>query len=150
MAITAPRPTAPRPARPRRAAPAPLDFAKPHVLRNEAEYAAAVAEINVLADADPAPGSEADDRFLFLALLIEAYEAEHDPVDENAGTPQSVVEFMLEQKGMTRAQLAPIMGGKSRVSEFLAGKRRLSIEQVLALREALGIPADLLLARAES
>ena len=53
---------------------------------------------------------------------------------------------MLEQKGMTRVQLAPIMGGKSRVSEFLSGKRRLSIEQIIALRETLGIPADLLIA----
>jgi antitoxin component HigA of HigAB toxin-antitoxin module len=38
------------------------------------------------------------------------------------------------------------MGGKARVSEFFAGKRRLSIEQVRALRDALGIPADLLVA----
>lgn len=65
--------------------------------------------------------------------------------DEAGGTPQSVVEFMLEQRGMTRAELAPLMGGRSRVSDFFAGKRRLSMEQVRALRDALGIPADLLI-----
>jgi HTH-type transcriptional regulator / antitoxin HigA len=48
---------------------------------------------------------------------------------------------------MTRTELAPLMGGKSRVSEFLAGKRRLSVEQIIALRDALGIPADLLISR---
>jgi HTH-type transcriptional regulator/antitoxin HigA len=52
---------------------------------------------------------------------------------------------MLEQKGMTRGDLAEIMGGKSRVSEFFAGKRELSVNQIKALREKLGIPADLLI-----
>jgi HTH-type transcriptional regulator/antitoxin HigA len=52
---------------------------------------------------------------------------------------------MLEQHGMTRADLVPILGSKSRVSEFFAGKRPLSVSQIKALRDALGIPADLLL-----
>jgi HTH-type transcriptional regulator/antitoxin HigA len=123
-----------------------LDFSRPHLLRNAREFRAAVAEVDQLADADPKRGTEAHDRLEFLSLLIEAYENEHNPIDETKGTPQSVVAFMLEQKGMTRADLTPLMGGKARVSEFFAGKRRLSIEQVRALRNALGIPADLLLA----
>lgn len=123
-----------------------LDFSKPHVLRNAKEFKAAVAELDRLADADPARGTEADDRLEFLAVLIEAYENEHNPVDEITGTPQSVVAFMLEQQGKTRTDLAPLMGGKGRVSEFFAGKRRLSIEQIRALRRELGIPADLLIA----
>jgi HTH-type transcriptional regulator/antitoxin HigA len=123
-----------------------LDFSKPHVLRNAREFRAAVAEVDQLADADPKRGTEAYDRLEFLSLLIEAYENDHKPIDERSGTPQSVVAFMLEQKGMTRTDLAPLMGGKARVSEFFAGKRRLSIEQVRALRDALGIPADLLVA----
>jgi antitoxin component HigA of HigAB toxin-antitoxin module len=53
---------------------------------------------------------------------------------------------MLEQRGKTRADLHELMGGKARVSEFFAGKRRLSVEQIRALRKALGIPADLLIA----
>ena len=123
-----------------------LDFAKPHVLRNAREYRAAVAEIDQLLDADPKRGTEAYDRLEFLSVLVEAYEDEHDPFDESGGTPQSVVAFMLEQRNMTRSELAPIMGGKARVSEFFAGKRRLSVEQIRALRETLGIPADLLIA----
>ena len=125
---------------------AALDFSKPHVLRNAKEFKAAVAELDRLADADPAPGSEAYDRLEFLAVLVEAYETDHNPIDERKGSPQSVVAFMLEQKGMTRTDLQPLMGGKARVSEFFAGKRRLSIEQIRALRDTLGIPADLLIA----
>jgi HTH-type transcriptional regulator/antitoxin HigA len=122
-----------------------LDFSKPHVLRNSKEFKAAVAELDQLADAEPAPRTEAYDRLEFLAVLIEAYENEHNPIDERRGTPQSVVAFMLEQKEMTRADLHALMGGKSRVSEFFSGKRRLSVEQIRALRDALGIPADLLI-----
>jgi transcriptional regulator with XRE-family HTH domain len=55
---------------------------------------------------------------------------------------------MLEQKGMTRADLADIMGGKSRVSEFFAAKRDLSINQIRALRDVLGIPQTCWSARA--
>ena len=65
------------------------------------------------------------------------------PIDQP--TPQAIVEFMLEQKGMSRADLADVMGGKSRVSEFFGGKRELSVNQVRALRETLGVPADLLI-----
>jgi HTH-type transcriptional regulator/antitoxin HigA len=122
-----------------------LDFSKPHVLRNGREYRAAVREIDELLDADPKRGSDAHERLEFLSVLVEAYENEHDPIDESEGTPQSVVTFMLEQKGMTRSDLNSLMGGKARVSEFFAGKRRLSVEQVRTLRKALGIPADLLI-----
>src|SRR5690348_7398273 len=110
-----------------------LDFRKPHVLRNVREYKAAVAEIDALLNQDPKRGSEALDRLEFLSILIEAYEDEHDPLDET-GTPQSVVSFMLEQRALTRADLAAWMGGRARVSEFFAGKRRLSIAQVKKLR----------------
>jgi HTH-type transcriptional regulator/antitoxin HigA len=125
-------------------ASAALDFSKPHVLRNAREFKAAVAEIDALLDRDPKPNTEAHDRLKFLSVLVEAYEDEHDPIDET-GTPQSVVAFMLEQTGMTKADLAPLMGGRARVSEFFAGKRRLSVAQIKKLRDTLGIPADLLI-----
>jgi HTH-type transcriptional regulator/antitoxin HigA len=79
-------------------------------------------------------------------VLVEAYEDEHDPISESEGTPQSVVAFMLEQKGLTRADLHELMGGKGRVSEFFAGKRSLSVAQIRSLHKELGIPADLLIA----
>ena len=104
-----------------------------------------MAELDQLADADPAVGTEAYDRLEFLAVLIESYENERNPIDERLGTPQSVVAFMLEQNAMTRADLHVLMGGKARVSEFFSGKRRLSVEQIRTLRDELGIPAGLLI-----
>jgi len=122
-----------------------LDFSTPHLLRNAREYKAAVTEIDRLLDVAPERGSTEYEHLEFLPVLVEAYEDEHDPFDETEGTPQSAVEFMLEQKGMTRADLHQPMGGKARVSEFFSGKRALSINQVRGLHRELGIPAELLL-----
>ena len=123
-----------------------LDFTKPHVLRNEVECDAAVSEIDDLLDADPEPGSEAYERLEFLSVLVQAYEDSRSPIDETMD-PREIVEFMLEQKGLSRSDLAKWLGGRSRVSEFFKGSRSLSIRQIAALTENLGIPADLLIAR---
>ena len=120
-----------------------LDFSKPHVLRNEAEYAAAVREIESLLDMDPRPGTEAFDRLEFLSVLVEHYEDERYPV--GPVSPQAAVDFMLEQRGLGRHDLHDAMGGRSRVSEFFSGKREVSKAQVEALHRLLGIPTDVLL-----
>jgi HTH-type transcriptional regulator / antitoxin HigA len=121
-----------------------LDFTKPHVLRNEAEYAAAVAEIDQLLDLDPPPHSEAYERLEFLSVLVHAYEEAHFPL-ERLTTPQDVVTFMLEQKGLSQMDLAQWLGGKSPMRAFLRGTRSLSLPQIERLRMHLGIPADLLI-----
>lgn len=128
-------------------ATAMLDFTTPHVLRNAREYRAAVREIDALLDAEVRRGTREWDRLKFLSVLVEAYEEEQDPIArfEAGGTPQSAVDFALGRRGMTRAELAPMLGGSSRVSEFFTGKRPLSIGQIRKLRDALGIPADLLI-----
>jgi len=120
-----------------------LDFSKPHLLRTEAEYKAAIAEIERLLDEDVVAGSEGYDRLEFLSVLVEHYEDEHYPM--GPVTPRQAVTFMLEQKGLRRSDLDDVMGGKARVSEFLGGKRDLSKSQVAGLRRLLGIPADILL-----
>lgn len=122
-----------------------IDLQVPHVLRSEEEYDAAVAEINRLLDIDPEPFSADSDRLELLSLLVESYEAEHNPIDDSDLTPQVIVDFMLSQRGMQRSDLAELMGGRSRVSDFFSGKRDLSKSQISALRNNLGIPADLLL-----
>lgn len=124
------------------AAPARLSFSRPHLLRNAREYRAAVAEIDVLLDAQG--DAEDRERLEFLSVLVQDYEDRTEALDESAGSPQEVVTFMLEQRGMKRSELARLMGGRARVSEFFSGRRRLSIEQVRSLRDALGILADLL------
>ncbi len=121
-----------------------LDFTKPHVLRNEAEYTAAVAEIERLLDIDPPPHSDAYERLEFLSVLVQAYEDTHVPL-EQLTTPQDVVAFMLEQKGLSHDDLAQWLGGESPMRAFLQGTRSLSLPQIERLREHLGIPADLLI-----
>jgi antitoxin component HigA of HigAB toxin-antitoxin module len=108
-------------------------------------YAIAVREADALLDLDPQPGTEPFERLEFLSVLIEEYEDERKTDDGWQSTPQAVVDFMLEQNGLTRADLNDVMGGKSRVSEFFAGKRELSRDQIRGLRSLLGIPADLLI-----
>jgi HTH-type transcriptional regulator/antitoxin HigA len=109
------------------------------------EYEQAIQQLDDLLDRDPQPGTDDHDRLESLSTLIEAYEAKHYPDEMFATTPQDIDDFMLGQKGMQRGDLAEIIGGKSRVSEFFAGKRELSRTQIRALRDLLGIPADLLL-----
>ena len=115
-----------------------------HPIRTEQEYDALLTEIDTLLDHGAPKGSPEYDRLDLLSVLVEAYEAEHYP--EPTATPQEIVTFMLDQKGMSRAELATIMGGRSRVSDFFAKKRRLSLAQIQKLRDLLGIPADLLIA----
>lgn len=117
---------------------------RPRVLRTAADYRAAVAAVDRLLDIDPPKGTAEYDRLELLSVLIAAYEDDHVPELE-APTPQEAVAFMLEQKGLTRSALATHLGGRSRVSEFFAGKRDLSVNQIRTLRDLLGIPADLLL-----
>ena len=121
-----------------------LDFRKPHLLRNEKEYRAAVREIDALLDADPAARTEAYDRLEFLSVLVAAYEDEHEPPMPDAA-PQDIVLFALEQQGKTRADLVPLFGSKSLLSDFLNRKRDLSLNQIRRLVSELRIPAELLL-----
>lgn len=118
---------------------------KPHTLRSDAEYDAAEKRIDELLDMDPDPGTPEHEELDMLSVLVQHYDAEHFPV--GPASPQEIVDQMLEQKGMTRADLAGPMGGRSRVSDFFNGKRGLSLRQIDTLREILGIPADLLIPR---
>ncbi len=120
-----------------------LDFSKPHVLKNDTEYEAAITAIERLLDEEVEPDSEGYDRLEFLSVLVEHYEEDQYPM--GSVTPQQAVTFMLEQKGLERSDLDEVMGGKSRVSDFLNGKRSLSRSQIEGLRRMLGIPADILL-----
>ncbi|HET7621365.1 MAG TPA: helix-turn-helix domain-containing protein, partial [Gemmatimonadaceae bacterium] len=120
-----------------------LDFSKPHVLRNAREYDAAVSEIDTLLDRGRL-SREDEDRLEFLTLLVESYDDAHYEMGEGS-TPRSVVDFLLEQNDMTRAELAPLMGGRSRVSDFFNGRRSLSLGQIQKLRERFGVSADALI-----
>jgi HTH-type transcriptional regulator/antitoxin HigA len=55
------------------------------------------------------------------------------------------IKFRMEQMGLTRSDLVPIIGTKSKVSEVLNRKRRLSLSMIRRLRARLDIPAEVLI-----
>lgn len=110
-------------------------------IKSEADHAAALAEIDDLMDAGAdTPGG---DRLDILATLVEAYEAEHFPIE--APDPVAAITFRMEQMGMTRKDLEPLIGSRARVSEVLSGRRRLSLAMIRRLNSALKIPAEVLI-----
>lgn len=114
-------------------------------LRTTREYQAAIEEVDQLLDEDPRRNTPEHDRLDLLSVLITAWEDRHLPMDTPAA-PRDVVAFMMDQRGVSRAQLATWLGGRSRVSEFFRGRRNLSLAQIRILRDRLAIPADLLIA----
>jgi HTH-type transcriptional regulator / antitoxin HigA len=109
-------------------------------IRTKADYRAALREVERLWEADP--GTLDGDRVDVLTTLIEAYEAKHFPVP--APDPIEAIEFMMEQKGLTRRDLEPAIGSRGRVSEVLTRKRPLTLPMVRALGKLLNIPLEVL------
>lgn len=114
-------------------------------IRSKEEYDHTIARLNLLLTSNHEEGSPADDLIDLLSLLVEDYDREHETWSHEKRSPQSLVKFMAEQKGLSQSDLAELMGGRSRLSEFFNQKRSLSRSQILSLRDALGIPADLLI-----
>lgn len=78
-----------------------------------------------------------------LGLLIDKYETEHFPI--NLPDPVEAIKFRMEQLNFTQNDLADVLGQKSRASEILNRKRKLSLEIIRKLREKLNIPTDVLI-----
>ncbi len=110
-------------------------------LRTHEDAANAIAEINRLWGA-PA-GTAARDRLEVLAILVEDFERKAYP-DDVAADPIEVILHRMDAMGLTRKDLEPMIGARSRVSDILNRKRSLSLEMIRKLSEGLRIPADLL------
>jgi len=109
-------------------------------IRNEADYDAALKEIAVYFEREPERGWSDADRFGVLAALIKAYEDEHWPIE--AAHPLAAIRHIMEMRGYTQADLAKILGSRSRASEVLNRKRHLTLEMAWALNRKWGIPAE--------
>jgi HTH-type transcriptional regulator/antitoxin HigA len=88
------------------------------------------------------PGSVEGDELDMLATLICAYEEKHFPMDPP--DPLMAIQFRMEQQGLTRKDLEPMIGSRARVSEVLTGKRPLTLPMIRRVRDGLGISADVL------
>lgn len=109
-------------------------------IRTKADHRRALKEVERLWNAEP--GTPDGDRVDVLVTLIEAYEAEHFPIEPP--DPIAAIEFMMEQKGFTRRDLEGAIGSRGRVSEVLNRKRPLTLPMVRALSELLSIPTSVL------
>lgn len=89
------------------------------------------------------PNSKESDELEVISILIEAYENENFPIE--SPNPIEAILFRIEQLGMSSSELNKILGSKSRTSEILNGKRKLSIGMIRKLHEKLGIPAQILI-----
>lgn len=110
-------------------------------IRTNKDYEAAVAELEKLWGAKS--GTAAGDRLDVIATLIDAYEAEHFPMDPP--DPIEAIKFRMEQQGLTRRDLEPLIGTRTRVAEVLNGRRSLSIAMIRRLNDKLGISAEVLI-----
>jgi HTH-type transcriptional regulator/antitoxin HigA len=110
-------------------------------IRTKKDYESALAEVERLWGAKS--GTPEGDRLDVLATLIDAYEAEHYPMDPP--DPIEAIKFRMEQQGLTRKDLEPLIGTRTRVAEVLNRKRSLSIGMIRRLHEQLGISADVLI-----
>jgi HTH-type transcriptional regulator/antitoxin HigA len=110
------------------------------VIDSDAELARARALVDrLMASDDPADLA----RLQAQARLIAAYEETKWP-RRMPSTPE-MIRYLMDQHGLTRADLVPILGTPSRVSEVLRGKKGLSMTMVQRLRARFRVPADVLL-----
>jgi HTH-type transcriptional regulator/antitoxin HigA len=112
-------------------------------IKTEADYDWALREIEHYFEKEPALGSTAAARFDVLAALIEAYEARVWPIE--APDPVSAIIEVMETRSLTQADLAKLIGSRSRASEILHRKRGLTMEQAWKLHQEWHIPAEALL-----
>ena len=111
------------------------------IIETDSDLAEATALVEVLmAEATDAASIA---RLRAQARLVEDYERQRWP--RKAPSVPQLLTYLMDQHGMTRADLAPLLGGAGRVSEVLNGKVSLSMSMVRRLRERFGISADLLI-----
>ncbi|MGO8859073.1 MAG: helix-turn-helix domain-containing protein [Steroidobacteraceae bacterium] len=110
------------------------------VIQNDADFTEAKALVEALMGSDD-PRDR--DRMVAQARLVEAYERVQWP--RRLATLPAILIYLMDQHGLSRADMVPVLGSSSRVSEVLNGKRELSLTMVRRLRERFNISADLLI-----
>ncbi len=113
-------------------------------LRSEADYEAALDDIERYFDHEPTPGTPEADRFDLLALVIEDYERKRWPIEP----PEAIdaIRYRMETGGHTQADLGRLLGSRQRASDILSGRRSLTMRMAWKLNREWGIPAVALLA----
>jgi len=110
-------------------------------IKNGEDYQAVLERLELIFDA--VPGSDEGDELEILGILVEKYEDEHFPID--LPDPIEAIKFRMEQLNYSQKDLANIIGLKSRASEILNRKRKLSLSMIRKLSKELNIPSEVLI-----
>ena len=110
------------------------------IIKTEKDYNLALKRLEEIFDAKK--GTKHGDELELLSLLIDNFEKEKHAID--LPDPIEAIKFRMEQLGYKQKDLAEVIGLKSRVSEILNRKRKLTLEMIRKLHEVLGIPTEVL------
>jgi len=110
-------------------------------IRTEADYEAALKEIEALFDAKA--NTPKGDRLEVLSILVEEYENKHYSIPHP--DPIEAIKYYMESRGLTRADLEPYIGSNIQVAQVLNKKRPLSIEMIRSLHAGFGMLAETLI-----
>ena len=110
-------------------------------IRNEADYKQALDRLELIFDAKR--GTEEGDELEILSILIDNYERQNYPIE--MPDPISAIHFRMEQMGLKQKDLVEIIGFKSRVSEIMNRKRKLTLDMIRRLNRSLKIPTEILI-----
>jgi len=110
------------------------------VIKTERDYQKALKRLELIFDAKK--GSKDGDELELLSMLIDNYERVRYMVD--LPDPIEAIKFRMEQLGYKQKDLAEAIGLKSRVSEILNRKRKLTLDMIRKLHDVLGIPTEVL------
>lgn len=111
------------------------------LIKTESDYNQALERLETIFDAKKE--TPEGDELELLGMLIEQYENEHFPI--SLPDPIEAIKFRMEQMGYNQNDLARIIGFKSRASEILNRKRKLSLEMIRQIHDKLNIPTDVLI-----
>ena len=116
------------------------------ILKTEQEYNEACERIYSLMNRSETaiePDSTEGEELELLSLLVEKYETDHHRLE--APDPIEAIKFRMEQMNLKQADIAPLFGGKTRVSEVLHRKRPLTLKMITLLNRYMGIPLESLI-----
>ena len=113
------------------------------VIKSEEQYEDALERVYEMMQQDIKEDSETADELIILSMLVKKYEEEHYPIPNPS--PLEAIRFKVEQMNISDAEFSEILGARSRKSEILSGKRKLSLSMIRNLNEKLKISADILI-----
>lgn len=111
------------------------------LIKTEKDYMKALARLEIIFDAKV--GTKEGDELELLGMFVDNYENEKFPI--GFPDPIEAIKFRMEQLGYTQTDFANIVGLKSRASEILNRKRKLSLEMIRKIHEKLHISTEVLI-----